>query len=195
MQPKLMWRCSLAVNQNGFNSRVTSEALEERFRQVFPAQAGAELIQDLYASGVIVPVIDFTTVAEGTFLPESLQQAWDFSTGSAQINNATTTLISNTGFWQVDLTCTLDPSNVPPVNAARLEIFDGSTAKRIWSTSFFNASTNAGAAVASIKFVVFLRSGDSVRGISASAQATLDVWYRQIADVSGNLVNPLGFTF
>ena len=45
------------------------------------------------------------------------------------------------------------------------------------------------------KFVVFVRSGDSVTATSTSANTYLDVWYRQIADVNGNLVNPLGFSF
>jgi len=186
----------MPTNANTFNSRVTSEALEKKFRDVFPAQGGAELVQDLYASGVVQPVIDFSSVAEGSVLPSNLQTAWDFSTGATQINNATSTLVSNTGFWLVDLTCTIDPSAGSVANAARVEIFDGATAKQVWAISFYLvAGTTPGTAVDSNRFVVFLRAGDILRGISASNVATLDVWYRQIADVNGNLVNPLGFTF
>src|SRR6056300_672069 len=97
----------MPTNANTFNSRVTSEALEAKYRQVFPAQGGAELVQDLFASGVIQPVVDFSTVAEGSVLPAELQQAWDFATGKSTITAATpTTIINNTGFWLVDFTYT-----------------------------------------------------------------------------------------
>ena len=115
----------MPTNANVFNSRVTSEALEAKFRQVFPSQGGAELVQDLYASGVIQPVIDFSTVAEGSVLASNLQTAWDFSTGAAQINNTTTNLITNTGFWLVDVTWTGDITQSTATNLARVEIFDG----------------------------------------------------------------------
>ena len=92
----------MPTNANIFNSRVTSEALEAKFRQVFPSQGGAELPQDLFASGVIQPVVDFSSVAEGSILPQNLQTAWDFATGSTVISNTTPqTIINNTGFWQV----------------------------------------------------------------------------------------------
>jgi hypothetical protein len=190
-----MWRCSLAVNQNGFNSRITSEALEERFREVFPAQAGAELIQDLYASGVIVPTIDFTRVAEGSFLPESLQQAWDFSTGHQKIYNATAALITTPGFWLIDLTLTgLVVKTIGTDDDTFFNLSDGISSKKIWQLTCWNAAQNGTGAVLEDKFVVFLRSGDSL-SCSASINGLVNVWYRQIASVNGVLVNPLGFSF
>ena len=178
-----------------YNSRVTDEALEKRFRDTFRSQGGAELVDDLYAQGVIVPIVDFTQAATGDVLNQNLQTAWDFTTGSNQINNTTTTLISNAGFWQIDLTCAIEISTSPASNAARVEIFDGSTAKPVWAVSHINqAGTNPGNAVDSNSFVVFLRSGDILRGVSTVNTATLDVWYRQIATVSGDLINPSGFT-
>lgn len=186
----------MSTNANVFNSRVTSEALEAKYRQVFPAQAGAELIQDLYASGVIQPVIDFSSVAEGSFLAANLQTAWDFSTGSAQINNSTVNLVTTPGFWKVDLTNTSDIDTAAVANNARVEIFDGITAKQIWGvSSFITGGVNSFALVESNSFIVYLRAGDTLRGISTQTASTLDVWYRQVADVNGNLVNPLGFTF
>lgn len=183
----------MAVNQNGFNSRITSEALEERFRQVFPAQAGAELIQDLYASGVIVPTIDFTSIAEGSFLPESLQQAWDFSTGHQTVKNTTATLISTPGFWLVDLT--FGGLLYVTSTFANLRIDDGSSEKIIWEINFNAVSDNFPAQVVESKFVVFLRAGDSLECQVSSPAQHIDVWYRQIASVNGTLVNPLGFSF
>ena len=188
----------MPTNANVFNSRVTSEALEAKYRQVFPAQGGAELIQDLYASGVIQPVIDFSTVAEGSVLAPNLQQAWDFSTGSTRITSTTpTTLINTTGFWLVDLTASLVGARTDTTFLdAVIDIYDGSTAKPVWA--FTNRHTAASAvdfAILEAKFIVFLRAGDSLRGASQAASTPIDVWYRQVADVNGNLVNPLGFTF
>lgn len=187
-----MWRCSLAVNQNGFNSRITSEALEEKFRQVFPAQAGAELIQDLYASGVIQPVVDFSRVAEGSTLPVNLQTAWDFATGYVSVSNTTTTAINNTGFWQVGVNASITESG--GARSASIQINDGFANKIIWEINSL-VSAGVGQLLTDYGFVVFLRAGDSLTVTSSDANSILDVWFRQIADVNGTLVNPLGFTF
>lgn len=184
----------MPTNENTYNSRITSEALEAKFRSVFPSQGGAELVDDLYASGVITPVIDFSSVAEGTSLSAQLQTAWDFSTGSAQIINATSTIISNTGFWKVGVSFATQ-DNTATVRNSRLELFDGATAKPIWAESVSTTNQNDFGIVGAVEFVVFLRSGDILRGVSPSTADVIDVWYRQIADVNGNLVNPLGFTF
>jgi len=182
----------MSTNANVFNSRVTSEALEAKFRQVFPAQAGAELIQDLYASGVIQPVIDFSTVAEGSVLPVNLQTAWDFSTGHQQARNSTHTIITNTGFWLIDLNSNSENAGGRQAN---LRITDGLSTKIVWQASSAATTTTVGSTVAEDRFVVFLRAGDSLVVQSFQAEMTVNVVWRQIADVNGNLVNPLGFTF
>ena len=184
----------MPTNQNAYNARLTDEALEKRFRDTFRSQGGAELVDDLYASGVIVPVVDFTAAAEGSSLRQDLQTCWDFSTGAIQINNTTSTIINNTGFWQVDLSVTAEIGAPTATNIGRIEIFDGSTAKQVWALStYVLGGTNDPSGSLEDKFVVFLRAGDILRGTS-TAVCTLDVWYRQIADVSGNLIQPFGFT-
>ena len=177
-----------------YNTRLTDESLEKRFRDTFRSQNGAELVDDLYASGVIVPVVDFTAAAEGSALRSDLQSAWDFSTGQAQVNNGTTNLITNAGFWKVDLTCSFDITDGAIINRARIEIFDGSTAKQVWAVSTAAVPTGDHGAVSDGDFVVFLRSGDTLRAVSTGASTTVDVWYRQIADVYGNLQQPSGYT-
>lgn len=186
----------MATNANVFNSRVTSEALEAKYRQVFPAQAGAELIQDLYASGVIQPVIDFSSVAEGSFLPQNLQTAWDFSTGSAQTSNTTNTLITTPGFWKLDLSFSGNLNDAAGLGPrATVFIDDGTSTKVVWGVSHVNMGLSAAKGLVDGSFVVFLRAGDELKAFSDNANNVVDVWYRQIADVNGNLVNPLGFTF
>jgi len=179
----------MPTNANTFNSRVTSEALERKFRDVFPAQGGAELVQDLYASGVVQPVIDFSSVAEGSVLPELLQTAWDFSNGSNQVNNNTTTIINNPGFWLVDLFAS--KHGAPSANGY-IRINDGATNKSVWQGFFHDGGTSL---IAEAKFVVFLRSGDILTVSSDQPALVMNTWWRQIADVNGTLVNPLGFTF
>lgn len=183
----------MPINANTFNSRVTSEALEKKFRDVFPAQGGAELIQDLYAAGTIQPVIDFSSVAEGSVLSPDLQTAWDFSTGSSFARNTTATVANSPGFWLIGFTCIFG-DGVPNSSNARLLISDGLSTKNLFKAENGIGTTTA-ISTFDDQFVVFLRSGDTVSISTSNTNITLDAWYRQIADVNGNLVNPLGFTF
>jgi hypothetical protein len=177
----------MPTNANTFNSRVTSEALEKKFRDVFPAQGGAELVQDLYASGVVQPVIDFSSVAEGSVLAPNLQTAWDFSTGNAAVVNTTSTLINNTGFWLVNFTVDFNAAG-----DALFRITDGLGSKVIYAMSGAPTRQND---QGFDQFVVFLRAGDSLTAQSGVSGLTVRASWRQIADVNGNLVNPLGFVF
>lgn len=180
-----------------YNSRVTDEALEKRFRDTFRAQGGAELVDDLYAQGVIVPVVDFTAAATGQQLAENLQTAWDSTTGSASVTSTSpTTLISNAGFWQVDVNYSaLLASGSGTRLDATIDVFDGTTYNAVWAwTNAINITGGGVQGIVSDKFVVFLRSGDSLTASSQGTSYTMDVWYRQIATVSGDLVNPSGFT-
>ena len=183
----------MPTNANTFNSRVTSEALEAKFRQVFPAQGGAELVQDLYASGVVQPVIDFSSVAEGSVLASNLQTAWDFSTGKTRTANSTDTMITNTGFWRVS-TQVVQLVQASPLQASQMWIDDGSTQKIILEIAEFG-STPDQFINAYWEGIVFLRAGDSLKQATTASSITMATVYRQIADVNGNLVNPLGFTF
>ena len=175
-----------------YNSRVTDEALEKRFRDTFRSQGGAELVDDLYAQGVIVPVVDFTAAATGQQLAENLQTAWDFSTAHlSQLGPANSSLSTTAGFWKLDVVAsTLFTASAQTSN---ISLTDGITSKIIWE---FNTVTTTDAGPQSIieeSFVIFVRSGDSIT-VSSGAACHLDVSYRQIATVSGDLVNPSGFT-
>lgn len=184
----------MPTNQNAYNSRVTDEALEKRFRDTFRAQGGAELVDDLYASGVIVPVVDFTAAAEGTSLAQNLQTAWDSSTGSSTVFNTTSTLISNAGFWQVDLNL-FSAYNNSAASTATVQITDGLSSTIIWRFNSVGGTGSSGQSnIENDKFVVFLQSGDSLTATTNDTFTRLALWYRQIATVSGDLVDPSGFT-
>ena len=180
----------MPTDQNGYNSRITDETLEKKFRDSFRSQGGAELVDDLYASGVIVPIIDFSDAALGSVLRQDLQTAWDFATTYSGLNGAATAnIVTTTGFWQVDLTTSYNSGHA---SAPRIYLSDGSSTATVWSGSALGSGS--GAAIGfEAKFVVFLRSGDTLVAQSYTSQS-LDTWVRQIADISGNITNPSGFT-
>ena len=172
------------------------EAIEEDLNTNFPSQGQGNPPLYYSLSEVVVPTYSINSVAEGSGLPENLQTAWDFSTGSLQIkSNSNQTIISNPGFWLVDLNYT-GYATVGATVTAQMNIFDGVTSKPIWAASSLNDSSIEADISVEQKFVVFLRAGDSLRGkCQYSNFDVIDTWYRQIADVNGNLVNPLGFSF
>lgn len=180
-----------------YNSRVTDEALEKKFRDTFKSQGGAELVDDLYASGVIMPVVDFTAAAQGSELRSDLQTAWDFATSQLTVtaNGTPQTMTTTPGFYKVNLVAsTNDFARASVVTIAQIVLFDGASTKPIWRWSTVGQAGTAPQALTSAEFIVFVRSGDTLRAVKLASSEVLDVWYRQIADVSGNLVNPLGFT-
>ena len=183
----------MPTNANTFNSRVTSESLEAKFRQVFPAQGGAELVQDLFASGVIQPVVDFSSVAEGSVLPEYLQTAWDLATTSAFARNTSATVTNSPGFWQIDLNCMFYTTSGSG-KYGRITLSDGFTTRNIWKIESPTGTSGQVAAVEN-KFIVFVKTGETVTAQTNDTAIAMDVWTRQVADVNGTLVNPLGFTF
>ena len=173
---------------------ITSEKLEAAYRALTPSQSG--FTEDLQASNTIIPVLDLTEDAQGTTVGENLQTAWDDSTGhTRQSATATTTdIITNTGFWQVDLVAVWQP-NGSNVRAISVQIDDGTVTKiPVWQCSYAITGASTSIASAEQKFVVFLRAGRKLQIYTASTNAVIDVWYRQIADVNGVLTNPLGFT-
>lgn len=178
----------MPTNANTFNSRVTSEALEAKFRQAFPSQGGAELPQDLFASGVIQPVVDFSNVATGSLLPQDLNNAWDFSTINSVQRNSSAVIASNAGFWKVQCTITLETSTGDDCG---LSISDGLSSKDIFEVNLVTANFLAVQAPSS--FIVFLRSGDSLSAFSNGNGAIITANARQIADVYGNPTVPLGY--
>lgn len=182
----------MPTNQNAYNSRVTDEALEKRFRDTFRAQGGSELVDDLYASGVIVPVVDFTAAATGQQLAENLQTAWDFATGVKQIYNGTQTLTSTAGFWKLGFTADINYASAGEDNLI-VRINDGVTSKTIFQFQDGLTTPAENFALLVQQMIVFLRSGDSLQITTTDG---INCWanYRQIATVSGDLVNPSGFT-
>jgi len=112
---------------------------------------------------------------------------------SVQFLNSSGNVVSNTGFWKVRVNLTLN-NRAPGNFSSFLAITDGLSSKVIWQITENTGGSGQGLGSIGDEVVVFLRAGDTLTA-QAGTDQTMDVSYRQIADVNGNLVNPLGFTF
>ena len=166
---------------------IVSEALQAKIRTLLPSQQG--FTEDLQAQNVIVPIVDLTETASGSLLREDLQRAWDFATSYDQCFIGTTTLINTTGFWKVQMQAFLANNS----STARLKINDGTSDKEIFSIAS-PASLSTQISELTNEFTVFLRAGDSLTCTVSGSSSRAELWYRQIADINGNLVSPSGFT-
>ena len=173
---------------------IISESLEAKVRELLPSQNG--FTEELSAQSQIVPIIDLTSAAEGSTTPQFLQTAWDFATGFTETNNTTNDLITTTGFWKISYVYRDENVTNNTVTAlARLFLDDGATEKTVWQMSSVN-STSGNETIAAVEdeFYIFVPAGQTLKAFTSSTRSTLNVIYRQVADVNGTLVNPLGFT-
>ena len=170
---------------------VTSEALQAEIRRLLPSQQGFG--EDLQASNVITPIIDLTATAEGSSLPASLQQALNHGGATAfSVSNGTTVIANVGGFYRVTACFSIRSSNAAD-STLKLSITDGSTPKVLYGITMDTLS-NIMQTSENIDFIVFLRSTDTLSIISSSNVSFANGSIRQIADINGNLVNPVGFT-
>lgn len=169
---------------------VVSEALEAQVRNLLPSQSGFG--QDLQASNVIMPVIDLTPTAEGSILRADLQEAIAFGSQTAFSANGTTDVIANSpGFYRIFGTCTIRSSSGAAVNGT-LQMSDGLSTKNIY---VFTAPSGSADISMNDQYdiTVFLSPGESISAISSGGDCFMDGSSRQIATVTGDLVNPSGF--
>jgi len=171
-------------------STVTSEALQLKIRQLLPSQQGFGT--DLSASDTIIPIIDLTEAAEGSDVSENLQTAFNFGGSTAfDVQGATSTLVNNTGFFRITGSMTMAPTGGATNPSVDLNMTDGASTKKLYGVDMGSTAGNA----VSVPFdeVIFLASGESVIAV-VSANASFIGSSRQIADINGTLVQPVGFT-
>ena len=135
---------------------------------------------------MIIPIVDLTETASGSVLREDLQSALSQASITAfSITNATNTVIVNTtGYFRV-----VGTSIMYSNNTSNLNLFDGTTAKNVINFGFPLAVAQI--VTTPFDLIVFIPAGASLRGTATSANAIISGSTRQIADISGNLVNPL----
>ena len=173
---------------------ITSEALQATIRRLLPSQQGFG--EDLQASNVITPIIDLTPSASATSLSADLQNSLNFGgVTTFNVSGATTTIINTAGFFRVFGTVAIHQTTAG-ARSANFLLNDGSTDKNIFSVQL---PANAGASdqtdiIIPVDFIVFLRSGDSLKAQETIGNGRVKGVTRQIADVNGVGVGPVGFT-
>lgn len=170
--------------------RITSEALQATIRRLLPSQQGFG--EDLQASNVIIPVIDLTPTAEGSEVRSDLQTALAFDSNTVfNIENTTSTVISTTGFFRITGTVAMNGASASDA-AADISMTDGLSTKALWGIRNISGGTPR-AYSESYDLVFFINAGESIT-ISAGTNVCMRGSSRQIADINGTLVNPVGFT-
>lgn len=172
---------------------VTSESLQAKIRTLLPSQQGFG--EDLQASNVILPVIDLTSTAEGTNVPEYQAQAIAFGSQTAfSATNGTTALANSAGFYRIFGVSNAWASGAGTVSTNSFTMSDGLSNKTVWAHNNHTNSTDGVGTSVNFDFVVFLSSGESISVVSNSTAATIQGSYRQVANVNGDPVNPNGFS-
>lgn len=170
---------------------ITSEALQATIRRLLPSQQGFG--DDLQASNVITPIIDLTPTAEGSEVRQDLQTATAFGSQTTFVaNNNTATIAASGGFYRIWCKVIIKSQSGAGSNA-QFTMSDGSATKVLWKTQL-DATGTIYYDETNLDFVHFLAPGESLVCSTGDANSFINGTVRQIADVSGNLVNPSGFT-
>ena len=169
---------------------IKSTLLEDKINQLLPSQGGAQAGIDLSASTTIIPIVDLTESAEGSELRQDLQKSLSLTSVTAfSVVNTTTTIINTTGYYRVFGAYSSNNNNVGS-HSGLFQLTDGTTTKIIYQILNPNVANEA-SITANFDFIVFLAAGDSLQVSSSTAESYLIGCTRQIADINGNLVNPL----
>ena len=167
---------------------INSQELEDKIRSLLPSQGGAGAGFDLSASTQIIPIIDLTESAEGSNVREDLQSSLSFTSCTAfSVNNTTTTVITNTGYFRIFGQISL--AGASSESGVSFILNDGSSDKVIYRLTSNNVSISAFVGE-KFDFIVFLTAGDSFKILASNATSNCIGNTRQIADIDGNLTNP-----
>jgi len=163
---------------------IKSQKLEDKINQLLPSQGGAQAGVDLSASSMIVPIIDLTESAEGSNVRQDLQTASSFvRTSSFDVVGTSTSIISTTGYWQIDYVASI-LGQTAGVGCA-INISDGISTKSLYVQ---NVPAGTGVAyTAQGRIIAFVNAGETISVFSSNGNVRVGGVYRQIADINGNL--------
>ena len=162
---------------------INSSAIESKINQLLPSQGGFGAGIDFSASTMVIPIVDLTETAEGSDVRQDLQTAQSF-TSSTVFNlgiNTTATLVSTTGYYQVKGFVENNGNS-----GCAIKLSDGISTKTIYDVG----AAAAGVLVIPIDITVFINAGISLSATTAGS-TKFKGSTRQIADISGNLIQPL----
>jgi len=162
---------------------INSSAIEAKVNQLLPSQGGFGAGVDFSASTMVIPIVDLTETAEGGTTRADLQRSFSLTSNSSQNTfNTTNTIINTTGYFTIFVSIFTQGAAI-----GTIDITDGATTKtlyRLTSDGNFQHIDN-------FNLDVFLKAGDSITVTTDNVNCEIHTTSRQIADLSGNLVNPL----
>jgi hypothetical protein len=172
---------------------IKSQDLEDKITQLLPSQGGFAAGVDLSASTTIIPIVDLTESAEGSSFRQDLQTASSFSTTTVQGGGATgtQTVVNTTGYYRCVISYSIAGDG--GANNVILQLNDGTTQKIVWMQQTQNGSAATGANLHdTVKLNVFLSAGKTLEILhSGGSDCRYSISTHQIADVNGNLTNPI----
>ena len=167
---------------------IKSQAIEDKINQLLPSQGGFQAGVDFSASTQVIPIVDLTETAEGSSVRPDLQTALSLtSITSFTVSNTTSTLINTTGYFRVFGVANGRASAGNLIGT--LDLSDGLSTKTIVTFTGFSATDSY--INETYDFIVYIKAGESLSCTSNSGNLQMSGNTRQIADLSGNLVNPL----
>ena len=166
--------------------RVESEKIRDKLNSLLPSQNVGAIGVELTGSTQIIPIVDLTEIAEGSGLREDLQKSFSFiNITNFNVTNATNTvLVATTGYYRLFGFVVMYGS---VNNSTDFNIFDGVSDKELFKIS---GSSGDQPFVYPFDVIIKLTAGDSLRCTSSSTGSIANGSTRQIADLSGNLINP-----
>ena len=168
---------------------INSSAIEAKINSLLPSQGNAGAGVDFSASTMIIPIIDLTEAASGAGLRQDLQTCASLSSVTTyDRTNNSSVVLNTTGYYRFK-GHVVGSSTASTTQYAIISITDGTTTKILQK---FGTTAFALTQCPSIPydFIVKLEAGDSITVLSNSSSINIHGWLRQIADLSGNLVNP-----
>ena len=161
---------------------INSDELQQKITELLPSQGGLGAGLDLSANTQIIPIVDLTEQAQGSNVRADLQTALSLNKVTAyDVLNTTQTLVSNTGYFRI-----FGAYRATGLNASEIQLTDGTTTRTL--QAFVTSSGNN--VNVPYDFIIFLPAGQSCVAVSDSASGRVAGVTRQIADLSGNLVDP-----
>jgi hypothetical protein len=167
---------------------IKSQDLEDKINQLLPSQGGFQAGVDLSASTTIIPIVDLTEQAEGSNVRADLQSAFTHTNANfSSVNNATSTIITTTGYWRLFGISAISVST--SALQSQLLISDGATDKVVFQHDTAVTTATTQISTLPFDFLVKLEAGDSVKAASLNSKVFINVAFRQIATITGTLIN------
>ena len=169
---------------------IKSQEIEDKINQLLPSQGGFQPGVDFSASTMVIPIVDLTETAEGSSLRQDLQTSFSLTSITAfDITNTTSTIVNTTGYYRVFGSFNFRNDGGGGI-VADLSLTDGITTKKILELNTLSSLSND-FEHSLFDFIVKLNAGDSLTGTTDSSNANISGNTRQIADINGNLINPV----